>query len=323
MSDLVTIDIGGTHARFALASIASGGAIVLGDPVTLATSQFPSLDAAWSEFALRIGHPLPRAAAVAIAGPVTSEVVRMTNNSWEIHTERLAGQLEVDRAIVLNDFAAVAHAAARASDGEFIDLAGPQGPLPAPGTISVIGPGTGLGVAHFHRTTNGYHVQATEGGHIGFAPADAIDDTILALMRERHGRVSVERVVSGPGIVQIHAALAALENQAIGERDDVSIWRLGIDGMDALAAAAVERFCLLLGRAAGDYALAHGASGVVMAGGLGLRIRSALTGPAFIEGFCDKGRYKAIMAGMPVKLLIHPQPGLYGAAAAFATEFGL
>jgi len=336
MTDLVAIDIGGTYARFAIASIAADRSITLGEPVTLATNGFPDLKAAWSEFERRHRGPLPQAAAIAIAAPVIHERVQMTNNSWKIDTGRLAEQLGIERVTILNDFAAVAHAAANVTDdnylnlagdfldpaGNFLDLAAPGRPLPGSGTISVIGPGTGLGVAHFHRSEGGYRVQATEGGHIAFAPVDALDDAILARMRERYARVSVERVVSGPGIVEIHAALAGLDHSTVPPLDDRTIWQRGLDGQDALAAAAVERFCLLLGQVSGDFALAHGASGVVIAGGLGLRIRETLAGSGFAKGFCDKGRYEAMMTGIPVKLLTHPQPGLYGAAAAFALEHG-
>ena len=321
MTDLVAVDIGGTHARFACASVAGDGAITLDEPITLKTSEHVSLLTAWEDFEQRVGKPVPRAAAIALAGPVSGDTVRLTNNSWTIHPSRLGEQLGLDRVIVLNDFAAVAHAAANAPGDQFIHLAGPDEPLPATGTISVIGPGTGLGVAHFHRYAGGYHVQATEGGHVDFAPVDDIDDAILQRLRKRHRRVSTERIVSGPGIVDIHATLAVLENRTIGEMDDRTIWERGMSGEDSLCAAAVERFCLSLGSVAGDYALAHGASGVVIAGGLGYRIRETLGTSGFAERFRFKGRYEQMMAGLPVKLIVHPQPGLFGAAAAFAKEF--
>lgn len=321
MTDLVAVDIGGTHARFALASIGADGAIALGEPETLRTSDFASLQTAWEEFERRCGCILPRAAAIAIAGPVTGERVQMTNNSWVIHTGAIDEQLGLDEAIVLNDFAAVAHAVARAHEDEFLHLSGPDAPLPASGTISVLGPGTGLGVAYLWRDgAGGYRVQATEGSHVDFAPIDAIDDTILARIRKRHRRVSVERVVSGPGIVDIHQALAAIEGRQIPESDDKTIWELGLSGKDSLAAAAVERFCMSLGTAAGDYALAHGSGAVVIAGGLGLRLRDTLAASGFAERFRFKGRYEQMMAGVPVKLITHPQPGLFGAAAAFQSQ---
>lgn len=321
MTDLVAVDIGGTHARFALASIGADGAIALGEPETLRTSDFASLQTAWEEFERRCGCILPRAAAIAIAGPVTGERVQMTNNSWVIHTGAIDEQLGLDEAIVLNDFAAVAHAVARAHEDEFLHLSGPDQPLPASGTISVLGPGTGLGVAYLWRDgAGGYRVQATEGSHVDFAPIDAIDDTILARIRKRHRRVSVERVVSGPGIVDILQALATIEGRQIPESDDKTIWELGLSGKDSLASAAVERFCMSLGTAAGDYALAHGSGAVVIAGGLGLRLRDTLAASGFAERFRFKGRYEQMMAGVPVKLITHPQPGLFGAAAAFQSQ---
>jgi glucokinase len=318
---IVVGDIGGTNARFALADIDSDGAITLGEQTTLRTSSFVSFKTAWEAFAHSTGSPLPKAAAIAIAAPVTSGILRMTNNSWTIDTAAIEQQLGLDRFTVLNDFAAVAHAAARASEDHLAHLAGPEMPLPARGTISVLGPGTGLGVAQFHRFADGgYHVQPTEGGHIDFAPIDAIDDAILARLRKRHRRVSVERVVSGPGIVDIYEALAAIEDREIVELPDGEIWKRGEDRTDALAVAAVERFCMSLGSAAGDYALAHGAAGVVIAGGVGLRLHDRLRRSSFAERFGFKGRYESLMAGLPVKLITHPQPGLFGAAAAFAKE---
>ena len=102
---------------------------------------------------------------------------------------------------------------------------------------------------------------------------------------------------------------------------DIEIWTAGVSGEDSLAAAAVDRFCLSLGAVAGDIALAQGASGVVIAGGLGYRIRDTLLASGFEQRFCAKGRFAGLMAAMPVKLITHPQPGLLGAAAAFAQTY--
>jgi glucokinase len=317
--DLIAIDVGGTHARFARAAIADGS-IELAEPVTLKTSDFASLESAWDAYAKQAGEPLPDAASIAIAGPVTGETVRMTNNSWVLHTGALDEQLGIDKVTVINDFGAVAHAVARAPESELIHIAGPDQPLPEIGTVSVVGPGTGLGVAHFHRYAGGYHVQATEGGHVDFAPVDQIDDRLLARLRERHRRVSLERVVSGPGIVEIRAVLGAIEGRYMAELEDKAIWQLGLSGEDTLCAAAVERFCLSLGSVCGDYALVHGASAVVLAGGLGLRLKDILPDSGFAERFRFKGRYERMMEGIPIKMIVHPQPGLFGAAAAFARE---
>lgn len=315
MTELVAIDVGGTHARFALASIGAGGAISLSEPVTLNTADHAGPEAAWEAFERQAPGPVPRAAAIAIAGPVTGDTVPMTNSPWVLRISAFKQAIGLDAVTVLNDFGAVAHAVATAPADQLVHITGPEAPLPERGTVSVIGPGTGLGVAHFHRYPGGYNVQATEGGHVGFAPQDEFDDRLLATLRAQYGRVATERVNAGPGIGVIYAALGGSELT-----DDRAIWRHGIARDDALAAQAVDRFCASLGSVAGDYALAHGASAVVLAGGIGLRLRESLPQSQFGERFRAKPRYEQMMAGIPVKLIVHPQPGLYGAAAAFQME---
>lgn len=319
--ELVAVDIGGTHARFAMVQVLADGAIVLGEPATLQTSDHASFQTAWEHFAQLQGAALPPNAAIAVAGPVGGEVIRFTNNPWIIHPALIPEQLGASRFTLVNDFGAVGHAVARAGAEHFLHLAGPDEALPASGTLSIVGPGTGLGVAHVWRDGMGhYRVQATEGGHIDFAPLDAIEDALLARLRQRYRRVSAERVVSGPGIADIYAVLAALEGKAIQQLSDRTLWQRGTSGEDSLAAAAVDRFCLSLGAVAGDIALAQGASGVVIAGGLGLRIKDTLLQSGFASRLRAKGRFEGLMAALPVKLITHPQPGLFGAAAAFAKE---
>ena len=323
--DLVAVDIGGTHARFAIASVAADGRIALGEAETLHTRDHASFQTAWEEFRARREGGLPPRASLSVAAPVGGEVIRFTNNPWLIRPGLMRSKLGVETFTIVNDFAAIAHAAAQAPDDLLLHLTGPDRPLPAAGTFSVLGPGTGLGVAHLWRSEAGeYRVTATEGGHTDFAPLDLIDDAILARLRQRHTRVSTERVVSGPAIRDIYEALAALEHRAIAEQDDVTIWTRGLDGSDSLAAAAVDRFCLSLGSVAGDIALSQGGfAGVVIAGGLGYRLRDHLPQSGFAERFRAKGRFAELMASIPVKLIVHPQPGLYGAAAAFAAEHGV
>ena len=320
--ELVAIDIGGTHARFCVATVAADGSISLGDVATLATKDHASFETAWEAFASHVGRPLPRAAALAVAAPTGGDIIRFTNNPWSIQPALLPARLGVDAVTLINDFGAVGHAVAHATPADFLHLAGPDVPLPASGTISIVGPGTGLGVAHIWRggAMGEYHVQSTEGGHLDFAPLDAIEDAILARLRQRYRRVSFERVVSGPGLVDIYETLAALEGRAISPVDDKTLWQRATSGADSLAAAAADRFCLSLGSIAGDIALAQGGAGVVIAGGLGLRIRDTLLASGFASRFCAKGRFEKLMASLPVKLITHPQPGLLGAAAAFAKE---
>ena len=331
---LVTIDIGGTHARFAIATLGADGGIALGAVVKLATRDHASFESAWAAFATSCDSPLPRAAAIAVAAPVgdasdADRVIHLVNNPWSLKPASLPGQLGVDQLTILNDFGAVGHAVARAGAEHFLHLTGPDIPLPQAGTISIVGPGTGLGVAHIWRDGGpvgkggSYHVQSTEGGHQDFAPLDAIDDALLARLRARYPRVSAERVVSGPGIVDIHATLAALKGHPIAPADDKALWQSALSGQAPLARTAAERFCRSLGAVAGDIALLQGGTGVVIAGGLGLRLREILLAPGFATSFCAKGRFSEIMAALPVKLITHPEPGLLGAAAAFITEHGL
>ena len=155
---IVTVDIGGTHARFALAEVAPGGEITLDEPATLHTRDHASFQTAWEDFARMRGGTLPPAVSIAIAGPVGGEVIRFTNNPWVIRPALIPEKLGADRYTVINDFGAVGHAVACASDDHFVHLAGPEEALPVSGTISIVGPGTGLGVAHIWRDGADYRV---------------------------------------------------------------------------------------------------------------------------------------------------------------------
>jgi glucokinase len=318
MKEIVAVDIGGTHARFAIAEIEGGRVARLGEPVTLMTSAHAGLELAWEAFGAAIGRPLPRAAAIAFAGPVGGEVLRLTNNPWTIRPAVLNQHLGIDEHVIVNDFGAVGYAVAQCGPEWFHHLCGPDVPLPAEGVISIVGPGTGLGVGQLVQRQGRGLVVETEGGHIDFAPLDPIEDRILGFLRSRHRRVSVERIVAGPGLANIYEALAAIENRPVRTGDDKTLWAAAMAGTDSLASAALERFCMTLGSVAGDIALVHGASGMVIAGGVGLRLRDRLPGSGFSFRFAAKGRFEARMAAMPVKLIVHPQPGLLGAAAAFA-----
>lgn len=320
MREIVATDIGGTHARFAIATINGGSFVDLDDVVTLKTAEHASFQTAWEEYGRRLGRDLPNELAMAFAGPVGGELLKLTNNPWVIRPALIKPKLEVDRYTIVNDFGAVAHAVNVLKPGDFQHLCGPDRPLPEDGIVSVLGPGTGLGSAILHRRGMDYDVLETEGGHIDFAPLDGLEDRILDQLREKYRRVSVERLVAGQGLTNIYEALAALEDRPTTIHDERTLWTVAMEGGDSLAAAALDRFCLSLGSVAGDLALAQGAQAVVIGGGLGRRIAEQLLRSGFADRFLAKGRFERRMADMPVKLITHDNPGLVGAAAAFARE---
>jgi glucokinase len=315
-------DVGGTHARFALADIDGGRVVALGEPVTLKTAEHGSFQLAWQEFGRRTGIDLPNELAIAFAGPVGGETLKLTNNPWVIRPALIKERLGVDRYVIVNDFGAVAYAVATLPDEDFRHVCGPERPLPKEGVTSIVGPGTGLGVAALLRKTDHYEVIETEGGHIDFAPLDSLEDKILMHLRRNYRRVSVERVVAGQGLPNLYEALASIEDLDVSIHDDKQLWIAALAGNDSLAAAALDRLCLSLGAVAGDLALAQGASAVVIAGGVGFRLADYLPRSGFRDRFIAKGRFERRMDEMPVKLITHPQPGLFGAAAAFAREHG-
>ena len=319
MRTIAAADVGGTHARFALASIDGGRVIDLGEPVTVKTSEFASFQHAWQEFGRRIEEPLPHELAIAFAGPVGGEVLKLTNNPWVIRPALMQEKLGVERFVIVNDFAAIAHAVAGLDASAYRHVCGPEKDLPESGVVSIVGPGTGLGVASLLKRTDGHDVIATEGGHIDWAPLDPLEDRILEHLRENFRRVSVERLVSGRGLLNIYEALGTIEKRPFTLRDEKDLWTAALQGTDTLAAAALDRLCLIFGAAAGDYALAQGAQAVVLAGGLGLRLAEYLPRSGFRDRFLAKGRFERMMGDMPVKVIVHPQPGLFGAAAAFAS----
>jgi glucokinase len=320
MRRIATSDIGGTHARFAIAELEGSKVTSVGTPTTLKTSQHASFQTAWEEFARAHNGSLPHELAMAFAGPVGGEVLKLTNNPWVIRPALMSERLGVERFTVINDFGAVAHAVASLDSDAFTHVCGPEVPLPEEGMISVIGPGTGLGVAALLRHGKDYEVIETEGGHVDFAPLDSLEDRILLELRNSFRRVSVERLVSGRGLMNIYEALGIIEARPLQIRDEWELWSAALDGSDSLASAALDRFCLTLGAFAGDVALAQGAKAVVIGGGLGLRLANYLVRSGFRDRFIAKGRFERRMDEMPVKVITYPQPGLFGAAAAFARE---
>jgi glucokinase len=194
------------------------------------------------------------------------------------------------------------------------------------GPISVLGPGTGLGVALLVGSPQcGWQVVETEGGHVGFAPIGDEERAISAWLTAQHGRTSTERLLCGKGLSEIDAVLRSAGAETSLEmpplRDPADVVQAALGGHDIPARQALARFCAVLGSVAGDCALIHGARSVVIAGGIMPRFIPFLRSSAFRERFLAKGRMAALLESVPIHVITHPHPGLLGAACALrATE---
>ncbi|HEV2865168.1 MAG TPA: glucokinase [Allosphingosinicella sp.] len=312
--DIVVGDIGGTHARFALAEIGPGERPRIGEMKRYRTREHEGVASAWRAFERDNGGSLPRAAAMGVAAPIDGDVVYLVNSGWRIDRPALVAELGLADLVLVNDFGAVALAVSVLADAELDYLAGPEGPLPQQGVTTVIGPGTGLGVSMLLRREAGAEILETEAGHTSFAPVDDEAETLADHLQARYGRVSVERVVSGPGLIDIHRFLGGGDWDPL---DAGGLWSAAIDGSDPLAARGLDLLVRSFGSAAGDMALAHGSVAVVITGGLSNRIREKLRSPLFSDGFTAKGRYRERMSRLPVRLATYPEPGLLGAALTF------
>lgn len=317
MTDIIAADIGGTNARFARAKLDAQGVPTLGEIRKYKVADFSSLQACWAAFAAEEGGDLPKAASIAFATAIGRDVIKLTNSNWVIRPDTLDEELGLDQMRLVNDFEAVAHAVTRLPPENLPLLFGEDRPFPADGGVTVIGPGTGLGVAMIAYDDGVPHVIATEGGHLDFAPLDTMEEKILAYLRDKFLRVSVERIVSGPGLNNIYKAMATIGHERILLMEDAELWQAALEDSDPFARAAFDRFCLCYGAVAGDLALAHGPHAVVLAGGLTQRMRDLLPQSGFHSRFTAKGRFESLMKSVPIRLALHDEIGLFGAAAAF------
>lgn len=321
MTDIIAADIGGTNARFARASLDDRGVPTLGTVRKYKVEDYASLQSCWAAFAAdeeKAGAgPLPDAASIAFATAIGREVIKLTNSNWVIRADTLAEDLGVRTVRLVNDFEAVAFAVSRLPAENLPLLFGEDRPFPYDGGVTVMGPGTGLGVAMIAYDNGEPHVVATEGGHLDFAPLDHIEERILSYLRDKFLRVSTERIVSGPGLNYIYKALATIGHERVVLMEDPELWQAALDGSDEFARRALERFCMCYGSVAGDLALAHGPHAVVLAGGLTQRMKDFLAQSGFHARFTAKGRFESLMATVPIRCAIHDEIGLFGAAAAF------
>jgi glucokinase len=307
MGAVVAVDVGGTNARFAVATV-NAGKVGLDSAEILPSDDFASFEEAWAAFAERHGEPLPMAAAVAVAGPVRAGRAAMTNHHWRIEAGALEASLGLQQVVLLNDLEAAAWAAAAAQPGQLETIKpGDRGE----GTVSVIGLGTGLGGAILVKGGERPIVRATECGHIGFSPQDEFERRLSARLEREYGRVSAERAVSGAALPFYHELVGGAPFA-----DEVALWNAALDGDDDHARQALSHFCAAFGSVAGDIALAQGASRVVLTGGLAARLGPRLRESAFAERFVAKDRMRPVLEAVGIDLLTMESPGLVGAALA-------
>ncbi len=167
--ELVAVDLGGTHIRFCTALVSGSTVLELRGKQVFRTADFPSFGAAASAYRAACGGELPKVAALAVACPVKGEILPLTNLDWRLVRSEIGSQMGMDEILILNDFVAQSHAVANLPAEAFERIGGPAPQLPLPGLITIVGPGTGLGVGHVLQLETGYHVLESEGGHIGFA----------------------------------------------------------------------------------------------------------------------------------------------------------
>jgi glucokinase len=320
--DLIA-DIGGTNARFALTNPASASPAIL-SPRSLETARFASLQHAAEHYLAEV-DARPRRAAIAVASPVGRDEIRLTNRAWSFSQRELRSSLGLCDLCVLNDFGAVAWAVPGLEDADRIPLYGP-GTTPLRGPVTILGPGTGLGVAMLvGDATCGWKVVETEGGHVTFAPVGEGEQTLARWLAAQFGPASNERVLCGDGLSHIDAVLratggkttrASLTLRSLPLRNPPDIVTAALDGHDVTARQALARFCAVLGSVAGDAALIHGARTLFIAGGIVPRFVPFLRSSAFRERFLAKGRFAAHLESVAIRVITHPHPGLLGAAVA-------
>lgn len=310
-------DIGGTNARFALAATHPDGPPRALAARRLAVADFAACEDAIARF-LRDASANPLHAVLAVAAPVHGETAQITNSPWRIDAAALRQRFGFATVRLLNDFAAMSAAVPQLADRDLTAI----GPLAAPDLhdggdrmLGVIGPGTGLGVGLLLQREGRALVIETEGGHASFAPASEEEVEVLRVLWRRFGRVSNERLISGPGLVNLYAALATVAGVDAPLSTPEAIVGAARAGGASLASRAVEVMCELLGSVAGDLVLTSGAwDGVYLAGGLVEPLLPWLQRGRFRERFEAKGRRAAEMARVPTISVTREDAGLLGAA---------
>jgi glucokinase len=316
-------DIGGTHARLAVVDLAGG--VRIEAERTVPTREVSDLATLIQQFLSGTG-PRPTRACLGIAGPVREGRVTGTNLPWSLDARELGAALGIPAFRLINDFAAACYGVLRLPASDFLML---QAGEPDPsGAIALIGAGTGLGEGFLVQTGEGWSVNASEGGHVTFASESERSQKLFSFLAGRYGHVSWERVVSGPGLVdcfeflaqeQPDAVAAALREELRRENPAAAISRHALAGDDPLAREALDLFLDAYGARAGDLALTLLATGgVYLAGGIARHVAPRLVEGGFIAAFLRKGRMRALLERVPVRVILNSDVGLIGAALAAA-----
>ncbi|MBW4933567.1 glucokinase [Marinobacter sp. F4206] len=305
-------DIGGTNARFALVE---QGSSRLEAVEALPCRDYGNFEDAVVDYLRRAGVAAVSEACFAVASPVSGTRVRMTNNHWCFDTDEIRSRFGWQSFKVVNDYTAMALGVPHVGSDRLVHVCG--GPGDARGPRLVMGPGTGLGVSALVPISHGWVPLMTEGGHVDFAPTDDTEMAVLRILKARFGRVSVERILSGQGLLNLYRAHAEIQGVAapLDAPDKVTAAALG--QADALARHTLRHFCEILGRVAGNAVLTLGSTGgVYLCGGILPRFLDFFLESPFRVGFEDKGRMRPLVERTPVYVVTEPHTGLLGAAEA-------
>jgi glucokinase len=317
---LLAGDVGGTKTFLGLFSRGASrpGAV---DVRPYRTLDFPGLGALCLHF-LRETSTKPadiEAASFGVAGPVSGTRAQLTNVPWVVDLDALRGEIPIPRAYLLNDLEALAWSVPVLTPDEIEVLH--EGHVDAAGNVALIAAGTGLGIALLPRVDGRLVPRASEGGHVDFAPRNADEQALAAALIKAYGRADVERVVSGPGLANIHTMLhphqcAALTPMPSSDDLPAAISRAALDGACAVCTRTLEVFVSAYGASAGNLALTVlSTGGLYLGGGIAPRILPALRWPLFMRSFLDKSPMDALISRIPVKVILNPGAGLLGAAS--------
>lgn len=307
-------DIGGTNARFALLD-----GMDRRDEVVLACADYPDLVSATDEYLQRVGaktNGRPLEAAIAIAGPVTGDIIRMTNHVWQFSAAHTRQQLQLRRLIVLNDFTALAMAVRHLKGSDLEQVGG--GKAQPNAAIAVIGPGTGLGVSGLIPSGEHWIPLQGEGGHVTLSVMNERELAVLQQLQQRFSHVSAERVISGPGLVTLYDAICSVEGVIPEVLTPPEITKRAQEGTCRLCFETVSMFCALLGTMAGNLVLTLGAlGGAYIGGGIAPGLGPMFTSSRFRDRFEDKGRFTDYVSRVPTFVIRAELPALLGLASAF------